>query len=102
MLFQTLPFFVFFAIVFALYWSLQRSLVWQNRMLLVASYTFYAWWDVRFLILIVGGTAFAYVVGPAVAGQRIERRQLLEGLGLALVLGDRPRSGTWSSGFRAG
>ena len=85
MLFQTAPFFVFFAIVFALYWALQRNLVWQNRMLLVASYVFYGWWDVRFLILIVGGTAFAYIVGPAVAGQRIERRQLLEGLGLALA-----------------
>lgn len=83
MLFQTVPFFIFFAIVFTAYWALQRSLRWQNRMLLVASYTFYAWWDVRFLILIVGGTAFAYVLGPAVAGERIERKQLLEGLGLA-------------------
>ena len=85
MLFQTLTFFLFFAIVFGLYALLQRHLGWQNRMLLVASYTFYAWWDVRFLILIVGGTAFAYIVGPAVAGQPISRRQLLEGLGLALA-----------------
>lgn len=85
MLFQTFTFFIFFAIVFTTYWALQRSLAWQNRMLLVASYVFYAWWDVRFLILIVGGTAFAYVIGPAVAGERIERRQLLEGLALALA-----------------
>jgi D-alanyl-lipoteichoic acid acyltransferase DltB (MBOAT superfamily) len=83
MLFQTFTFFIFFALVFAAYWALQGRLQWQNRMLLVASYTFYAWWDVRFLILIVGGTAFAYILAPAVAGERIERRQLLEGLGLA-------------------
>lgn len=85
MLFQTFTFFLFFAIVFALYWCLQRNLGWQNRMLLLASYTFYGWWDVRFLVLIVGGTAFAYVIGPAVAGQSIERRHLLEGLALALA-----------------
>lgn len=85
MLFQTLTFFIFFAIVFSLYALLQNNLRWQNRMLLVASYTFYGWWDVRFLILIVGGTSFAYILGPAVAGHRIERRQLAEGLGLALA-----------------
>lgn len=83
MLFQTIPFFVFFAFVFAAYWALQKQLVWQNRMLLLASYVFYGWWDIRFLVLIVGGTAFAYIMAPAVAGERIERRQLLEGLGLA-------------------
>ncbi len=83
MLFQTTTFFIFFAAVFGAYWALRHSLAWQNRMLLAASYLFYAWWDVRFLILIVGGTAFAYIVAPAVAGERIERRQLLEGLALA-------------------
>jgi D-alanyl-lipoteichoic acid acyltransferase DltB (MBOAT superfamily) len=83
MLFQTSTFFLFFAVVFALYVALRRSLAWQNRMLLVASYVFYAWWDVRFLILIVGGTAFAYILGPAVAEERISARQLRDGLGLA-------------------
>jgi D-alanyl-lipoteichoic acid acyltransferase DltB (MBOAT superfamily) len=87
MLFQTATFFIFFAVMFALYWALRHSLAWQNRMLLVASYVFYAWWDVRFLILIVGGTAFAYVMAPAVAGERIGRRQLLEGLALMLAGG---------------
>lgn len=83
MLFQTITFFVFFAIVFAAYWALQRSLVWQNRMLLLASYVFYGWWDIRFLTLIVGGTAFAYMLTPAVAGQPLQRRQLVDGVVLA-------------------
>lgn len=83
MLFQTLTFLVFFAITFGLYRLLQHSLDWQNRMLLVASYVFYGWWDIRFLILIVGGTAFAYIIGPAVAGERIDARQLAGGMALA-------------------
>jgi D-alanyl-lipoteichoic acid acyltransferase DltB (MBOAT superfamily) len=85
MLFQTSTFFIFFAVVFLLYALTRRHLDWQNRMLLCASYVFYAWWDVRFLILIVGGTAFAYILGPAVREQRIERRQLRDGLALALA-----------------
>lgn len=85
MLFQTPVFFLFFAIVFALYAGLQRNLVWQNRMLLLASYVFYGWWDIRFLVLIVGGTALAYMLTPAVAGRDLPRRHLLEGLGLALA-----------------
>lgn len=85
MLFQTVPFFIFFAIVFGLYALLQGRLRWQNLLLLVASYAFYAWWDIRFLILIVGGTAFAYIIGPAVAGNRIGQKQLWEGLGLGLA-----------------
>lgn len=85
MLFQTIPFFVFFALVFAAYWALQKQLVWQNRLLLLASYVFYGWWDVRFLVLIVGGTAFSYILTPAVAGRALPRRQLLEGLALTLA-----------------
>ncbi len=85
MLFQTIPFFIFFAFVFAAYWALQKQLVWQNRLLLLASYVFYGWWDIRFLVLIVGGTAFAYILTPAVAGKDLPRRQLLEGLGLTLA-----------------
>lgn len=85
MLFQTSTFFIFFAILFALYVAVRRNLYRQNILLLVGSYVFYAWWDLRFLILIVGGTAFAFIIGPAVAGERIGRRQLQSGLGLGLA-----------------
>ena len=87
MLFQTPVFFAFFGIVFAAYWALRHDLHRQNIMLLVASYVFYGWWDVRFLVLIVGGTAFAYVMAPAVAGERITRRQMAEGGALGLAGG---------------
>lgn len=56
---------LFLPLVFSLYWMLAKHLKWQNAMLLVASYTFYGWWDWRFLGLIIAtslstwGTALA-------------------------------------------
>lgn len=64
MLFNTFEFFLFFAIVYALYLSLQHR--WQNRMLLVASYFFYACWDWRFLSLIIFSTVVDYFCGIAI------------------------------------
>ena len=55
MTFTTLTFPIFLAIVFTLYWSV-RSHVAQNRVLLLASYTFYAWWDWRFCFLMLASS----------------------------------------------
>jgi len=63
MLFNSLTFFVFFSIVLVLYLSFQGRLQLQNRMLLVASYVFYGWWDWRFLSLIWLSTAVDYFCG---------------------------------------
>ena len=52
MLFNSLEFFLFLPIVFALYWFIFRGRRWQNLLVVVASYVFYGWWDWRFLILI--------------------------------------------------
>ncbi|MCK6471045.1 MAG: MBOAT family protein [Planctomycetes bacterium] len=49
MLFNSWTFWVFFLAVMGLYGVLAHR--WQNRMLLVASYVFYGWWDWRFLSL---------------------------------------------------
>lgn len=51
MLFNSFVFALFLPIVFSLYWLLGESTRWQNRLILVASYVFYGWWDWRFLIL---------------------------------------------------
>ncbi len=54
MLFNSIDFVVFLPIVFVLYWLVfRRSRTGRNALLLVASYVFYDWWDVRFLGLIV-------------------------------------------------
>ena len=52
MLFNSLAFLLFLPIVFTLYWSL-RSLRWQNRTIIAASFFFYGWWDWRFLLLMI-------------------------------------------------
>ncbi len=49
--FATIEFGVFFAAVLALYFILSHR--WQNRLLLVASYVFYGWWDWRFCGLLL-------------------------------------------------
>ncbi len=61
MLFNSLPFLVFFAIVYPTYLVLPHR--WQNRLLLVAGYVFYGWWDVRFLFLLAFSTGLDFCCG---------------------------------------
>ena len=63
MLFNSYEFLLFLPLVLLLYWSLSRWLWAQNVLLVVASYLFYAWWDVRFLGLIVSLTLAGYLAG---------------------------------------
>ena len=59
--FASIDFLIFISIVFPLYLLLSHR--GQNRMLLVASYIFYGWWDWRFLSLLWFSTTFDYFVG---------------------------------------
>ena len=53
MLFNSISFALFLPVVFILYWFVTaKSLKWQNILLLVSSYFFYACWDYRFLFLL--------------------------------------------------
>ena len=45
----------------------------QNRMLLLASYIFYGWWDVRFLYLVVLSTGLDYCCGLILGRAEIPR-----------------------------
>lgn len=64
MLFNSIEFFVFFCVTFFLYWLVDSSrLRLQNFILLAASYTFYSWWDYRFLFLLVFSTLLCYFSG---------------------------------------
>jgi len=60
MLFNSITFAIFFIVVFGLYWLLRQHYRKQNCLLLIASYIFYGWWDVRFLFLIVLATVVDY------------------------------------------
>ncbi len=88
MLFPTVEYGLFFVVVFALAWSLRRHRLAHKTLLLIASYAFYAFWDWRFLPLLVGISLLAAAVGRAL--QLIENgraRKSLLVLGIALALG---------------
>lgn len=89
MVFNSFEFFVFLAIVLAVYWLSSHRL--QNVLLLVASYVFYGWWDWRFLSLIVVSTLADFFVAQrlhASGDDRVRRRWLFGSLGVNLgILG---------------
>lgn len=61
MMFNSLAFLIFFAIVYGVYLSVNHK--WQNRVLLIASYFFYGCWNWRFLSLIALSTVIDFTVG---------------------------------------
>jgi D-alanyl-lipoteichoic acid acyltransferase DltB (MBOAT superfamily) len=85
MLFNSYIFWVFFAVVITLYFRLPHK--YQNRMLLVASYIFYGYWDYRFLSLIFISTVVDYFVALRIADSnetKIRKRLLLLSIGTNL------------------
>ena len=64
MSFVSIDFAIFMPIVFCIYWALNKTNVKiQNLFLLAASYFFYAWWDWRFLSLILICSITNYFAG---------------------------------------
>lgn len=64
MLFNSIDFAIFLPIVFVLYWFLtNKSPKFQNILLLISSYFFYACWDWRFLFLLIFSTLLDYFTG---------------------------------------
>ena len=64
MLFNSISFALFLPVVFILYWFVTaKSLKWQNILLLVSSYFFYACWDYRFLFLLIFSTILDFYTG---------------------------------------
>lgn len=64
MLFNSISFAIFVPIVFIFYWFVtNKSLKFQNILLLIASYFFYACWDWRFLFLLIFSTLLDYYTG---------------------------------------
>lgn len=64
MVFNSYEFPLFLLVVFFFYWFVFRSsLKYQNLFLVLASYTFYGWWDWRFLCLLFLSTGLDYYTG---------------------------------------
>ena len=91
MIFNSVPFLIFFTIVFVTYWLIPKEkFKWQNLLLLVASYVFYGWWDWRFLSLIAFSTLLDYVVGLQIYNSVLRKKffliiSLISNLGLLCV-----------------
>ena len=86
MLFNSLEFAVFFIIVYSLYLIFNHK--WQNRLLLLASYVFYGWWDYRFLSLILISTLLDYYCGIKIhESNQIRKRKLFLWLSVCGNLG---------------
>ena len=73
MQFNTYEFLVFFVVIYGLYFCLKHP--WQNKLLLVASYVFYGWWDWRFLSLIFISTLTDYLCGIQIYNQQSRERK---------------------------
>jgi D-alanyl-lipoteichoic acid acyltransferase DltB (MBOAT superfamily) len=92
MLFQTPEFLVLLLTVLLGIGLLRRSRSGQHWLLLLASYVFYGWWDVRFLMLLLVSSVVDYAAALGVAGiklrwgQRLAISAILLG-GVALFLG---------------
>jgi len=82
--YNSLTFWAFFAVIYAIYWRVNHRR--QNQLLLVASYLFYGSWNYRFLFLILISTAIDYIGGLGVAGKQVSRNSLRK-LGAGIVLG---------------
>jgi alginate O-acetyltransferase complex protein AlgI len=62
MLFHTWVFFVFFSIVYPVFLLVRRNNQLMNLWLLIASYTFYGWWNPWYLLLLFGTSAIDYLM----------------------------------------
>jgi len=89
MLFNSIDFAIFFPLVFLIYWGLLKGKTHaQNLLLLVASYVFYGWWDIRFVSLILLSTLVDYYVSSAIySTQQSSKKKRLLAISLFLNLG---------------
>lgn len=89
MIFNSLEFFIFLPIVFALYWFIGgKRIKAQNMLIALASYVFYGWWDWRFLSLILFSSLVDYSIG-LMLGKSIKqsKRKLLLWISICVNLG---------------
>jgi alginate O-acetyltransferase complex protein AlgI len=73
MLFNSITYLIFLPAVYLAYrFSPDR---YRNVLLLIASYTFYAWWDIRFLFLIIVSTVVNYCCGLMIKNGKIGMKE---------------------------
>jgi alginate O-acetyltransferase complex protein AlgI len=86
MAFPTLDFACFFVVTLTVSWALARHRTYQKAFLLLASYYFYARWDVRLLGLLFGVSLYNWVMSEAIA--RVSRHSWRKALVAIAVSGN--------------
>lgn len=89
MIFNSIDFAIFLPLVFVLYWfALRDTIKGQNILLLVASYFFYGYWDVYFLLLIALSTLVDYYIGHRLyQAEHLPTRKFLLGISIFVNIG---------------
>lgn len=90
MLFNSSEFLIFLIVVFFSYWFVfNKNIRTQNFFLLVSSYIFYSWWDIRFLSLIIMSTIIDFTIGiniPKCNSHKKARLLLWTSISLNLII----------------
>src|SRR5918999_246960 len=87
MLFPTVDFAIFFVLVFLGHWLLNHLAQPWKLFMIAASYVFYAWWDWRFVLLLLAISVLAQLGAIAVARTRRPRaRMVVNGMAIAGLL----------------
>ena len=75
MLFNSIDFAIFLPIVFSIYWLIgSKNIKSQNLFIVLSSYFFYAWWDTRFLVLIILSSFVDFFVGLGLCNSNLQKR----------------------------
>jgi D-alanyl-lipoteichoic acid acyltransferase DltB (MBOAT superfamily) len=80
MLFPTYQFLVFFLIVFSASVSLKHKVDLYKIVLLLSSLLFYSFWSFDFLLVLLLGTAYNYIILRAVCSGKYKKLALISGL----------------------
>lgn len=90
MLFNSIEYAIFLLVVFILYWFVtNKNLKFQNVLLLSSSYFFYAFWDWRFLLLLVFVSSLSYSIGLLIQKAETKERKkswLITGIAANIIV----------------
>jgi D-alanyl-lipoteichoic acid acyltransferase DltB (MBOAT superfamily) len=76
MIFNSIDFGIFFALVFFIYWMFfRKNSLLRNIFIIAVSYLFYGWWDWRFLSLIIISSLVDFIVGKKIYSEESHVKQ---------------------------
>ncbi len=84
MLFSTFPFIIFIFFFFLFYHSCKKHFRKQNLILLLGSYLFYIFWDIRFLFILIIPTTLDYILAIMIEHGKVQFSQRIKSAGLLL------------------